>query len=174
MVRPMHAGQNTLKLRVATRADITAVDALLARAYPRLLRADYAPSVMVMALPLISRAKPALVTCGTYFVVEQAGVIVGAGGWTMAHPGGGRTTAGAGNIRHVVTDDRQVRRGVGRALMEHIVATARTAGMQRLDCLSTLTAVPFYQAMGFARQGPVTISLAPGIDFPAIAMVREV
>jgi GNAT superfamily N-acetyltransferase len=161
-------------VRAATRSDVIAVDALLARAYPRLLKPDYAPSIIVMALPLISRAKPALVTCGTYFVVEEAGAIIGAGGWTLAHPSGGQLTAGTGNIRHVVTDDRQVRRGVGRALMEHIFATAQAAGVGRLDCLSTLTAERFYQSMGFVSLGPVAVSLAPGIDFPAIAMVREV
>ena len=173
----MQAGQNDLRVRAATLADVAAVDALLARAYPRLLKADYAPSMMVMALPLISRAKPALVTCGTYFVVEQAGAIIGAGGWTLArpgaHPGQGRMQQGIGNIRHVVTDDRHVRRGVGRALLAHIFATAAAAGVKRLECLSTLTARPFYQAVGFKVIGPVTVPLAQGIDFPAIAMWRN-
>jgi GNAT superfamily N-acetyltransferase len=166
------AGQSDLRVRAATAADVVAVDALLARAYPRLLRPDYAPSMMVLAVPLISRAKPALVTCGTYYVVEQDSGIIGAGGWTRAAPGRGVARAGVGNIRHVVTDDRQVRRGVGRALLAHIIATAKADGILRLDCLSTLTACPFYQAMGFAVQGPVTIPLADGIDFPAIAMTR--
>lgn len=167
------AGQSDLRVRAATAADVAAVDALLARAYPRLLRPDYAPSMMVLALPLISRAKPALVTCGTYYVVEQDSGIIGAGGWTQAAPGRGVARAGVGNIRHVVTDDRQVRRGVGRALMAHIIAMAKADGIMRLDCLSTLTARPFYQATGFAVQGPVTVPLADGIDFPAIAMWRD-
>ncbi len=169
----MQAGQHALKVRAATMADVAAVDALLARAYPKLLKADYAPSMMVMALPLIARAKPSLVTCGTYFVVEQAGAIIGAGGWTTAAPGRGQVRSGQGNIRHVVTDDRQVRRGVGRALMTHIVQTATAAGVRRLECLSTLTARPFYQAMGFVVAGPVTVPLAQGIEFPAIAMWRD-
>lgn len=169
----MQAGQHALKVRAATGADVAAVDALLARAYPRLLRPDYAPSMMVMALPLISRAKPALVTCGTYYVVELGGVIIGAGGWTRAAPGKGLARVGVGNIRHVVTDDRHVRRGVGRALMTHIFATAKAADVLRLDCLSTLTARPFYQTMGFVAAGAVTVSLAEGIDFPAIAMSRD-
>lgn len=169
----MQAGHHALKVRAATGADVPSVDTLLARAYPRLLKADYAPSMMVLALPLISRAKPALVTCGTYYVVEQDGAIIGAGGWTRAAPGRGVARPGVGNIRHVVTDDRQVRRGVGRALMAHILTQAKAAGVGRLDCLSTLTARPYYQAMGFVASGPVTVPLADGIDFPAIAMWRE-
>ena len=155
---------------MAGKADIAAVDALLARAYPRLLKADYPPSVLVTALPRISRAQPGLVTCGSYYVVEEAGYIIGAGGWTRAVPGGGQMQPLLGNVRHVVTDDRAVRRGVGRALMTHVFTMARASGITRLDCLSTRTAVPFYAAMGFVVQGPVTISLAPGIDFPAVAM----
>lgn len=170
----MQAGHHALKVRVATGADVPRVDALLARAYPRLLKPDYAPSMMVLALPLISRAKPALVTCGTYYVVEQDDAIIGAGGWTRAAPGRGVARAGIGNIRHVVTDDRQVRRGVGRALMGHIIAMAKADGILRLDCLSTLTARSFYQAMGFLVQGPVKVPLAEGIEFPAIAMWRDI
>jgi len=162
-----------LNVRMAVRADIAAVDALLARSFPRLLKPDYPPSVLVTALPRISRAQPGLVTCGTYYVVEEAGQIIGAGAWTRAVPGGGKAQQGLGNVRHVVTDDRAVRRGVGRTLLTHVFAMARAAGISRLDCISTRTAVPFYAAMGFAVRGPVTISLAPGIDFPAVAMTCE-
>jgi hypothetical protein len=35
------------QIRATTRRDIAAVDALLARAYPRLLKGDYPPSTLV-------------------------------------------------------------------------------------------------------------------------------
>ena len=47
---------DALTLRLSIRADLAAVDALLAHSYPRLLAADYPPSVLVTALPIISRA----------------------------------------------------------------------------------------------------------------------
>jgi len=159
-------------IRSATDQDIPAVDALLGRAYPRLLKADYPPSALVLALPLISRAQPQLVTCGTYYLVEKGGDLLGAGGWTANPPGQGQLTRGVGHIRHVVTDDRAVRRGVGRALMLHIIADAKANGLRRLSCLSTLTAVPFYAAMGFDTIGPVTIPLGAAIDFDAVEMER--
>lgn len=160
-------------LRPATKQDIAAVDAVLARSYPRLLKGDYAPSMLVMALPMISRAQPELVTCGTYFVVEEDGVLRGAGGWTPAAPGQGGTTRGVGHIRHVVSDDRAVRRGVGRALMDHIAQTSRAQGLRRLHCLSTLTAAPFYNAVGFDIIAHTTVPLGAGIDFPVIEMERH-
>jgi N-acetylglutamate synthase-like GNAT family acetyltransferase len=160
-------------VRTAGKADIAAIDALLARSYPALLKADYRPSVLVTALPLISRAQPALVTCGTYFVVQDtAGTICGAGGWTRHASQGGSGSTVIGNIRHVVTDHRKTRQGIGRHLMAHILSDAAAAGITGLDCLSTLTAVPFYRAMGFVEQGPREISLRAGIVFPSVAMHR--
>jgi len=120
------------QIRPATSADITSVDALLARSYPRLLKPDYAPSLLVMALPKISRAQPALVTCGTYYLVEdQHGALLGAGGWTLEAPGSGAITRGVGHIRHVVTEATATRRGVGRTLMDHIITAAQTQGDRR-------------------------------------------
>lgn len=163
-----------LTVRPATKDDLSAIDALLARSYPALLKRDYPPSVLVTALPLISRAQPALVTSGSYYVVEEAesGEVLGAGGWTRAAPGGGRATSGLGHIRHVATAPDRVRSGVGRHLMTHIAEQAQQAGMTRLEALSTLTAVPFYAAMGFEVVEKTIVALRPGIDFPAVRMLR--
>lgn len=158
-------------LRTATHADIAAVDALLVRSYPILLKPDYPPSVMVSIVPLISRAQPALVTCGTYFVVEVESSVVAAGGWTDAGPRGGRREAALCHVRHVVTDARATRQGHGRSLMSHIMTTARAAGNSRIEALSTLTAVPFYDAMGFVARGEVAVPIgATRLPFQAVQM----
>jgi GNAT superfamily N-acetyltransferase len=88
----------------------------------------------------------------------------------MGAPGGGAALAGVGHVRHVVTDWRHQRQGIGRALMEAVLADARGAGVGRMECLSTLTAERFYASLGFVARGPVMVPLRPGIDFPAIAM----
>jgi N-acetylglutamate synthase-like GNAT family acetyltransferase len=170
----IHKDRDTMfTLRPATKQDIAAVDALLARSYPRLLRPDYPPSTLILALPKISRAQPELVTCGTYYLVEEEGALLGAGGWTANAPGKGGLTRGVGHVRHVVTDDRATRRGVGRRLLTHIAQDAKSQGLRRLHCYSTLTAAAFYGAMEFDTLGPITIPLGPGIDFPAIEMERH-
>lgn len=108
---------DTIAVRPSVKSDMAAVDAVLARSYPALLKADYAPSVLVSALPIISRARPELITCGTYYVAKIAGPgsvgagsvragIVGAGGWTAK-----RWQPGVVDIRHVVTDHRRTRQG---------------------------------------------------------------
>ena len=159
----------TLTLRRTTSADLAAVDALLAASYPRLLAPDYPPSILIMALPIISRARPELLTSGRYFIVLDGAQVVGAGGWS-SHAPQGPSAAATGHVRHVVTDHHHQRRGIGRALMTRVLADAQTAGMTRMECLSTRTAVPFYTAMGLVRIRDVLVPLRPGIDFPAVQM----
>lgn len=164
----------TIAIRPALASDIAAIDALLARAYPRLLKPDYPPSVLVTALPLISRAQPGLVTSGTYYVAEDAaGALLGAGGWTAAAPGSGAQAPGRANVCHVVTDDRAPRRGIARAILTRAMDEARASGMNWMHCVSTRTAEPFYAAVGFRSLGPTLVPLAPGIDFPAVKMRRD-
>jgi GNAT superfamily N-acetyltransferase len=162
----------TLTLRRTTPADLAALDLLFSRSYPALLKADYPPSTLVMALPLISRAQPRLVGSGSYWCAQAEGTIVAAGGWSWAGPQGGASPTHMAHVRHVVTDHRHVRKGIGRALMEHVLDDARRAGARLLDCQSTLTAVPFYAALGFREVGPVVVTLRPGIEFPAVRMQR--
>jgi len=167
---PVHA----LTIRLASPADLAEVDALLAHSYPKLLAADYAPSVLVLALPIISRARPELLASGSYFVaVDGPGRLVGAGGWTRGAPDGGEVSRGIGHVRHVVTRAGEVRRGIGRALMGCVMDDAAAAGIRRLDCLSTRTAVPFYKALGFRALGPVEVQLRPAIVFPAVRMQHD-
>jgi GNAT superfamily N-acetyltransferase len=162
----MTAGSITL--RSSTGRDFDAIDGMLARSYPRLLKNDYPPSVMVTAVPLISRANPALVRSGTYYVAETSdGAIIGAGGWTIA-PEGRR----AAEVRHLVVDWRHQRQGIGRRLMMGIFAEAQLQGVSRIEARATRNAVAFYEAMGFDSLGQVVVPLRPGIEFPAVMMRR--
>ena len=158
-----------ISVRAAVPADTSAVDALLARTYPALLKADYPPSILVTVLPIISRARPELMACGTYYLAEdETGAVVGAGGWT---PRAGPVAQA--EIRHVVTDQRHLRRGIARMVFDRIFEMAGAAGMQGYHCLSTRTAVPFYRALGFREMGGMDVTLRPGISFPAVEMLRD-
>lgn len=162
-----------LLVRPATLDDIGAVDLLLRRSYGPLLRVDYPPSTLVLALPAMTRAQPRLLTSGRYFVAEDEGEVLGAGGWSPEAPGAGRVTPGLGHVRHVATDARAARRGIGRAVMGRVMGEARSAGMRRLSSLSTLTAVPFYEALGFRALRRLELSFGIGVPFPAIEMERD-
>lgn len=156
---------NTVTVRVAKEADVTTVDALLARSYPVLLRPHYPAALLDRAMPYLARAKPALVTCGTYYVALLDGMVVGAGGWTIAD-----SDRASANVRHVVTDHKHVRKGVGRALMTRVLVDAANSGATRMHCLSTLNARPFYAALGFKTVGSLDFPIADDVEFPAIEM----
>ncbi len=162
-----------MELRATGKIDIAAVDDLLARSYPALLKADYPASVIVTALPLISRAQPALVSSGTYYGAFEHGDLIGVGGWTRAAPGGAHGGHRVGHIRHFATDPQRVRQGVGRALINHCLAQARSSGIEEMRCQATFTAVPFYEAAGFELLHEIQVPLRQGIMFPAMQMRRS-
>jgi GNAT superfamily N-acetyltransferase len=164
----------TLSLRRAGPADLSVVDRLLGRSYPRLLAQDYPPSTLVLAVPRFARAQPALLASGRYFLAEDAlGNVLAAGGWSRGDPGGGPVADATGHVRHVATDPSVARQGVGRMLMARVTEDARSAGVRWLHCLSTKTAVPFYQKIGFEALGAAELSLGSGIGFAVMRMRLE-
>jgi GNAT superfamily N-acetyltransferase len=119
----------------------------------------------------MARAQPGLLASGRYFLVEENGQVLGAGGWSAEEPRGRSAIPGVAHVRHVATDARATRRGVGRLLMERVFDEASAAGMRQLLCLSTLTAVPFYEALGFRASSPLTLRIN-GVPFPVVEMMR--
>ena len=161
-------------VRKTSEADIPAIDELLSRGYPELLKKDYAASVLESALPLITTARPELVTSDRYFVAVLKDRIISAGGWSTERPTGGQE-AGLGHIRHVVSDPEYVRRGAAKAVMAATFEDAHQAGVTRMECFSTLSAVPFYQAMGFVTLKRVMVPIGPdGIGFESVLMFAQI
>jgi GNAT superfamily N-acetyltransferase len=162
-----------ITIRPTTARDLPRIDALLSESYPALLKADYPPSVLVTALPLIARANPSLLRSGTYFMAEDAeGRALAAGGWTWSAPQGGVGRRDLGHVRHVVTHPDAVRMGLASAILERCFREARRAGLTWMMVQSTRNAVPFYRAIGFEERTEIEITLRPGITFPAVEMAR--
>ncbi len=160
-------------VRPATRADIAPLDAMFARSYPKLLKADYPPSVLIVAIPIIARAQAALVTSGTYYVAETPdGRLLAAGGWSRSNPHGGAMPRGHAHLRHFATEAEATGQGIGRAIFDRCLTDATAAGITGFECYSTLTAVPFYTALGFRKRADIQLELRPGILFPARHMER--
>lgn len=160
-------------MRPARAEDRDALTRLLAASYPVLLAPDYAPDLLARALPLIAQANPALLASGSYYLVEPTlgGAPLAAGGWTADSPQQ-REREGTGHIRHVVTHPDATRQGLAAALLQHCFDQAQRAGLTHLVALSTLTAVPFYAAMGFAADREEVIAMSPEVSFPAVRMIR--
>lgn len=160
-------------LRVATPDDAAAVDRLLAASYGTLMPSHYPEDILAGALPLITRANPELLGSGTYYlVVEPDGTVIGAGGWSHARPGSGKTIRRLGHLRHFATDPDKLGRGVGRLIHDRCLAEVRAAGLTRLEVYASLNAEGFYAAMGFLPVARVAVPLRPGVVFPSVRMLR--
>ncbi|MCK7610789.1 GNAT family N-acetyltransferase [Roseibium sediminicola] len=161
------------RIRVAAPHDEQAVSALLLKSYTALLRPAYDPATLEKALPLITKANPDLLASGSYYVAcGEDGSIAGAGGWTKHSPTGRNETARNGNIRHFGTDPDAARRGIGRALMTRCLEEAAAAGLEELNCYSTLNGEAFYAACGFRTVEPFDVKLPGDVIFPSVRMVR--
>jgi GNAT superfamily N-acetyltransferase len=147
---------------------------LLAASYSSLLSASYSSDLLRRALPYLAIANPKLLACGTYYVAECAsGDLVGCGGWTMEQPGSGQIIEREAHLRHFAIDPGWVRRGIGASLLDRSCGDARSHGVRKLYCLSTLNAEPFYRAGGFEAIGPIGVEVGPNLTFPGILMTRE-
>lgn len=159
------------RLRTATAADEPGVTTLLDRSYSALMAGAYEPALLERALPLIAKANPALLECGTWFVAESSGNrIVGCGGWTPHRPDSTEIEPTLGHVRHFATDPDWTGNGIGRAIHARSREQALAAGIQRFACYASLNAVPFYAALDFRPVRRVEVPIADNIVFPAMLM----
>jgi predicted N-acetyltransferase YhbS len=165
----------TFSIRIAKPTDAEALSALLEASYSSLLAACYDGDLLSHALPHFTKANPALLVCGTYYVAEsESGNVVGCGGWTAAKPGGAEITEGEAHIRHFAVHPKWTRQGVGSTLLNRCITDSRSIGIRKLHCLSTLYAEHFYRAVGFESVGPIDVQLEVGVTFPAVLMTCEI
>ena len=172
-------------LRTATVADVPALEALIARSGIALSAGFYTPEQAEAITRHVFGVDTQLIADGTYFAVEEVGVIVACGGWSRR-----RTLFGAdrakgavddlldpalepARIRAFFVDPLRARRGLGRLLMERCVQAAEGAGFRALELVSTLPGEPLYLASGFTVVERFALSLPGGIDVPVSRMRRE-
>lgn len=95
-------------IRIAAPSDACGVSDLLKTSYGELLAGHYELALLARALPLISRANPALLNSGRYFVAHDGeNRIVGCGGWSLDRPGTGELEGGLAHVRHFATHRRE-------------------------------------------------------------------
>ena len=162
-----------MSLRPTTASDHKLISNLLAATYPVLMRVGYHDDLLRKALPIMTKANPALLSSGTFYVSQGArGQSLGCGGWTFERPGRGEVEPGLAHIRHFATHPERTSRGVGRSIYEHCERTARLAGVERFECYSSLNAEGFYRSLGFKVVEHFDVRLGPDLSFPSVRMMR--
>ena len=162
-------------MRVATLSDVVGDGALLEASYPILMESAYNEVRLAPALKLMTRANPALLASGTFYVAEARDrLMVGCGGWTLERPGGDAVEAALGHIRHFGTHPDWTNRGIGRAIYRLCEADARSAGITSFECNATLNAEGFYLALGFESIRRMDCALSSSVALPGVLMRCQV
>lgn len=162
-----------MRLRIATLEDSDAVASVLRPSYTQLMAGAYPPELLASTLPTITRANPALLSSGRYYLVETAtGEPAGCGGWTPHPPGRRDGDPERAHIRHFATHPAWIRQGVGRLVYERCAADARAAGFILFEAWASLNGEGFYASLGFRVLEPIRTTMPGGVMFPAIRMER--
>lgn len=152
--------QGELQIHTARLDELAALNRLMDLAIGELLKpflteAEIASSRAIMGLDT------QLVKDGTYFVVEENGVLAGCGGWSRrATMYGGDVSPGrdpalldpakdAARVRAMYTHPAFIRRGVGRVILARCEAAARAEGFSRVELVATMAGLPLYRACGY-------------------------
>jgi GNAT superfamily N-acetyltransferase len=166
-------------IRPAERRDIPALQAMQARSLRALATGIYAPQEVEAFLADIGTLEPVLIEDRTYWVVERRGRILASGGWSLRRPGyAGRDPSVAPlpprpTIRSIFVDPDHARGGLGRAIMEQVEGEVAARGFGRVELSATLTAVPFYVALGYRVGRLTTFALAGGtLRFATLGMAK--
>jgi len=171
--------------RLATIGDLPALVELIPASARALSRGFYTEAQTEAAIRYIFGPDTRLITDGTYFVVEEDGMLAGCGGWSRRRTlyGGDQMKSEedpyldprteAARIRAFFVHPGFARRGVGSAILDACLEAARAAGFRRIELASTLPGVPFYQALGFEEREPMEAPMPDGTALPIIRMERS-
>ncbi|WP_259780422.1 GNAT family N-acetyltransferase [Aestuariispira ectoiniformans] len=159
-------------IREAVMEDVPALEALFKASYGELLKTDYPGPLLERALPMLSKVNLGLIERGQFFVaLSMDGDLAGAGGWSYEPPGHGETVPGRAHIRHVAVSPKHTGRGVGRHIIDH--CRDHAGDIHILECFATLSAVRFYEKLGFEVLREFDVALGGEIPFSSVHMLKD-
>jgi GNAT superfamily N-acetyltransferase len=174
-----------LTVRQATLAERDVLQDLIDRSARGLSTADYRQEQIEGALQGAFGVDSQLIQDGTYFVVEDEGVIVGCGGWSFRKTlfGGDKRRERDGaeldprtdpaKIRAFFVDPAHARRGIGTLLLDKCEAEARRRGFSRVELMSTLPGIRLYSARGYTGVEQVQYEVSPGVLIEFLPMSKQ-
>jgi GNAT superfamily N-acetyltransferase len=173
------------RLRLASAADIPALEGLIARSARGLSAPYYSSEQVESKLRHVFGVDSQLIEDGTYFVVEEAGELIACGGWSRRGTlfGGDQMKQGPdplldpatepARIRAFFVDPAFARRGLGTDILAACTAAAAGAGFRRLELVATGAGEQLYHAHGFAIAERFEVTLPDGIRVPVARMTKS-
>jgi GNAT superfamily N-acetyltransferase len=180
--------QATAMLRLATRDDGPAIDALMKASIAALFPAFYDEQQTASGIRWIGEVDEQLIDDGTYFLIEAAGDAdpVACGGWSRRDKlfRGEASQEGRARLLDPATEPARVRamfvrgdwarRGLGTRILEACEDAARTEGFRELSLMATLPGEQLYARFGFVAGERGSITLPDGVRIECVAMTRPI
>ena len=172
----------SLDHRLARHSDVPALTDLMNAAISELQK-PFLTEEQIASSRTIMGLDSQLIDDGTYYVVEQNGVLAGCGGWSRRTTlyGGDRSpgrnaalldpTTDAARLRAMYTHPRFIRRGVGRLVLTLCEEAARAEGFTRVELMATMSGEALYRACGFEVKEQVLDSRG-GASVPLLRMTK--
>jgi len=172
-------------IRVATMADVPALNAMIAESARALSAGYYSPAQVNALVTHVFGVDTHLVTDGTYYVIDASdGTPAAAGGWSARRAlyGGDQMASHAtedarldpatepAKIRAFFVHPAFARRGLARRLYTECADAARAAGFRRLELMATLPGEPLYRTLGFSEVERIEATLPGAVVVPLVRM----
>ncbi len=174
------------RLRLATSADIRALEILIARSARGLSAPYYSSEQVESKLRHVFGVDTQLIEDGTYFVIEDADELLACGGWSRRGTlfGGDQMKHGPdplldpatepARIRAFFVDPAHARRGLGTKILTACTDAAEAAGFNRLELVATGAGEQLYHAHGFTIVERFDVNLPDGIRVPVARMTKSI
>jgi GNAT superfamily N-acetyltransferase len=172
----------SLSHRLAAVDDLPALKRLMAAAIDE-LQTPFLSAAQIVASRSVMGLDTRLVSDGTYFLIEEDGVLGGCGGWSRRATlyGGDHSTSlrddrlldpatEPARLRAMYTHPDFVRRGIGRLVVSLCEAAARQAGFTRMELMGTLAGQPLYLRCGYEPLEQIMSAPVDGVSVPLVRM----
>lgn len=172
-------------LRRANLNDREAIELLIAESARGLSRQDYSERQIESAIRTVFGVDTDLIIDGTYFVADNAGTLIGCGGWSKRRTlfGGDRFAARdsseldpkleAAKIRAFFVRPEYARKGVGRAILSLCETEAKANGFRSIELMATLPGVRLYNACGYEGTERVEYDIGEGATIEFVPMKKK-
>ncbi len=171
-------------IRLASKADLPALEGLVSRAIGELLRPFLSPEELHASFEIMG-VDTELISDRTYFVVEQSGTLAGCGGWSRraTHFGADHwhdrdsrpldPRAEAARVRAMYTHPDFARKGIGRAILARCETEASAEDFRELELVATLAGEPLYRACGYIETERFEAQAPSGAAVPLVRMRKS-
>ncbi len=171
--------------RLATSDDVPALEDLIPLSVRTLQAPYYSAAQMAAAMGPVFGVDRQLINDGTYFVVENADVIIGCGGWSQRKSlfGADNARSGEDAMLDPATDPARIRaffihpdwarRGIGKAILTACESAIIAAGFPQAELVATLAGEPLYRVCGYREIERYEVPMSGGLTLPVVRMTKR-